>query len=210
MSEKIASVVLAAGRSRRMGEPKMILPWGETTVIGQVVKTLNQAGVDEILVVTGETHPQVALALQDQPVQLVRNPSSSEEDMLDSLQLGLSSLDKRVQAALVVLGDQPQIEENVVVRILTEYLLSHPPLVVPSYQMRRGHPWLIDRQLFSAVLEMYPPETLREFLRAHKDLIRYIVVETSSILQDLDTPEDYQRYRPSPGSSADSSRQVPS
>jgi molybdenum cofactor cytidylyltransferase len=188
----------------------MILPWGETTVIGQVVKTLNQAGVDEILVVTGETHPQVALALQDQPVQLVRNPSSSEEDMLDSLQLGLSSLDKRVQAALVVLGDQPQIEENVVVRILTEYLLSHPPLVVPSYQMRRGHPWLIDRQLFSAVLEMYPPETLRDFLRAHKDLIRYIVVETSSILQDLDTPEDYQHYRPSRGSSADSSRQVPS
>ena len=199
MYEEISAVVLAAGRSRRMGEPKMILPWGETTVIGQVVKILNQAGVEEILVVTGETHPRVALALQDQPARLVRNPSSSEEDMLDSLQLGLSSLDDTVQAALVVLGDQPQIEESVVKMVLAGYRFSHPPLVVPSYQMRRGHPWLIDRQLWPQVLGMRPPGTLREFLQAHGDLIRYIVVETPSILQDLDTPEDYQRYRPSPG-----------
>ena len=209
MSEKISAVVLAAGRSKRMGEPKLILPWGDTTVIGQVVKTLFRSGIDEILVVTGDTHTQVTQALAGQPVRLVRNPYSSEEDMLDTLQLGLSSIDETVHAALVTLGDQPQIEGRVVQTILSEYRLTQSLLVVPSYQMRRGHPWLIDRQLWPAVLATRTPNTLRDVLSAHKGVIRYAMVETPTIFQDLDTPEDYLRYRPSPGSSEDPTGPAP-
>jgi molybdenum cofactor cytidylyltransferase len=69
-------------------------------------------------------------------------------------------------------------------------------LIVPSYQKHRGHPWLIDCSLWGEVLALKPPENLRDFLRAKTEQIHYLEVDSPSILQDLDTPEDYQRFRP--------------
>jgi molybdenum cofactor cytidylyltransferase len=65
---------------------------------------------------------------------------------------------------------------------------------VPSYQLHRGHPWLVSRALWPAVFALHSPETLRDFLKQHAAQITYLPVESASILQDLDTPEDYDHY----------------
>jgi molybdenum cofactor cytidylyltransferase len=185
-----------------MGRPKLTLPWGETTVIGRVVSVLAQAGVADLRVVTGGAVTQVEKALQSLrlpqgvALQAIHNPAYLQGEMLSSCQAGLASLQRRCEAALVVLGDQPQIEVGVVQAVMQAYRTSGAALVVPSYQMRRGHPWFLDRQLWPAVLALQAPQTLRDFLHTHADRIQYVAVESASILQDLDTPEDYRRYGP--------------
>jgi molybdenum cofactor cytidylyltransferase len=192
----IAAIVLAAGQSTRMGSPKMVLPWGKQTVIGQVISVLMTGGVDEILVVTGGAREEVENALKDNPVRLVHNPHFTSGEMLSTFQTGISALGEKVTAALITLGDQPGIEPTVVRSVIQTYQTNHAVIVVPSYQMRRGHPWILDRALWSAALELRKPATLRDFLNQNADLITYLPVETGSILSDLDTPEDYARLRP--------------
>lgn len=191
----IAAVVLAAGQSKRMGSPKMILPWGDTTVIGRVVAVLQEAGVAEICAVTGGAHEQVEAALKGKGVRMVFNPRFEQDEMAFSLQVGLANLSVQAQAALVVLGDQPQIQPQVVCKIMHVYEAQQASLVVPSYQMRRGHPWLIDRALWPEVMALQPPCTLRDVLTALPERILYVPVDTDSVLRDLDTPEDYGRER---------------
>lgn len=192
----IAAVVLAAGLSRRMGRPKMTLPWGETTVIGQVVLVLEQAGVDEIVVVTGGARQQVEAALSGLPVHISFNPRFAEDEMLFSLKTGLSVLEAHFEAALVALGDQPQVQIQVVRALLETFNQTAAPMIIPSYQLRRGHPWLMARSLWPSILDLQPGKTMRDFINQHADQICYLNVETPSVLKDLDTPEDYRRERP--------------
>lgn len=193
----IGAVVLAAGHSRRMGSPKLALPWGDTTVIGQVIHMLSRTDIQEIVVVTGGAQPEVERALHGLPVRLVHNPQHMQSEMLSSFQVGLAAVSNTLAAILLVLGDQPQVQEQVINDLIREYVDSGAPLVVPSYQSRRGHPWLLDRSLVDTVLAMQEPATLRDFLNEQSHTIRYIMVETPSVLQDLDTPGDYRIYRPS-------------
>jgi molybdenum cofactor cytidylyltransferase len=196
----VGAVVLAAGKSERMGKPKMGLPWGDTTVIGQVVATLVGAGLDDVVVVTGGGQEEVERALsylpQGWPVRVVFNPDFTEGEMLSSLQRGVAALGEAFEAVLITLGDQPQIQTEVVRTIMDTYFESGASLIIPSYAMRRGHPMLIARSLWSGLLALRPPETLRELIQAHQDEIVYVNVDTPSILQDLDTPEDYRQFKP--------------
>jgi molybdenum cofactor cytidylyltransferase len=192
----IAAVILAAGQSRRMGEPKMILPWGKTTVIGQVVTVLEQAGVQEIVVVAGGAHAQVSAALQRRAVSVIYNDRYAEDHMLLSLQAGIRNLTSSVSATLVALGDQPQIQVGVVQAVVQSYRMAKAPLIVPSYQMRRGHPWLVARPLWEGILALKPPQTMRDVLQMQASHIHYVLVDNDSILRDLDTPADYSREHP--------------
>jgi molybdenum cofactor cytidylyltransferase len=126
----------------------------------------------------------------------VFNPRFESDEMTWSLQTGLAAMPEDVEAALVVLGDQPQIEPRVVEAVLAAYRQAGPVLVVPSYEMRRGHPWLVSRALWPAILALQPPQTLRDWLNASAAQIHYLVVDTPSVLRDLDTPDDYERERP--------------
>ncbi len=100
------------------------------------------------------------------------------------------------QAALIVLGDQPQIQAEVVRHLLRRWRETRSAIVIPSYQMRRGHPWLLARSLWQEVMELPAGQTLRDFLNASRENLDYLAVENDSILQDLDTPEEYERQRP--------------
>ena len=195
----ISAVILAAGKAQRMGQPKMALSWGSTTVIGQVVRTLIEAGVPDILVVTGGYRQEVETALQGLPVRMAYNSRYEEGEMVSSLQIGLVNLPESAEAALVVLGDQPKIQWSVIAALVDLYRSGQPDLVVPSYQMRRGHPWLIARRLWDEVLAWTPERTLRDLLQTHADEIVYLPVDTPSVLMDLDTPADYERERPKEG-----------
>ena len=193
----IAAIVLAAGLSSRMGRPKLSLPWRDTTVIGQVVSVLSAAGVDEILVVTGGARQETEMALSGTSAWLAFNPRFEASEMIDSLQVGLAQLSKLVEATLVALGDQPQIQLQVVQAVLQAYTEHPTGLIVPSFQMKRGHPWLVARALWAELSQIRPPETLRDFLGRHTEQILYLPVSTDTILRDLDTPTDYAREKPS-------------
>jgi molybdenum cofactor cytidylyltransferase len=203
---QIAAVVLAAGLSQRMGQPKMILPWGDTTVIGQVVGVLRLARLEEIVVVTGGARQAVESALNGRPVRTAYNPRHAEDQMILSLQAGLANLSPGTEAALIALGDQPQIQLEVVLQVLEGYRESRAQLVFPSFRMRRGHPWIIARPLWEVIQKTASAEAesprlktvqgLREILQAYADQIHYVEIANDSILRDLDTPTDYLRERP--------------
>lgn len=192
----VGAVVLAAGESRRMGQSKMVLPWGQTTVIGHIAEVLLASGISEIRVVTGSGRDKVEKALSHLPIQTVYNPDYANDDMAFSLRAGLTAFGENIQAALVVLGDQPQIEIGTVNTLLETYLTTPHPLIVPSYQHRRGHPWLVARGLWAELMSIELPATLRDFLNIHADRIHYVNIKSPGILKDMDTPDDYARERP--------------
>jgi molybdenum cofactor cytidylyltransferase len=202
---EIAAILLAAGESRRMGQPKLLMHWGETSVLGQVV-AMFAAGLStdsstnyEILVVTGGARALVEaevarLALQ-YPVRVVYNPEYVLGGMLSSIKAGLLALGQETRSALIGLGDQPQVREETVRHICTAFFQTESPIVIPSFQGRRGHPWLVTKPLWPELLALPSSTTPRQFLDAHSEQIEYVLAD-ESILQDLDTPEDYNRQRP--------------
>ena len=191
----IAAIVLAAGQSRRMGQPKLLLPWKDTTVLEHVLATLKVGSVDRRLVVTGHAGKAIQEAVRDREIIFISNDDYAQGEMLSSIQCGLRALGEEIEAALIVLGDQPQLRAGTVQAVLGAYRETRPGLVVPSHSHRRGHPWLADRALWPALLALSPAGTPREFLQAQADLIRYVEIADDSILRDIDTPEEYQRER---------------
>jgi len=192
----IGAIVLAAGRSSRMGMPKMLLPWGSDTIIEHVIGVLVQCGLSEIVVVTGGNNALVEARLRDKSVNTVFNPNFARGEMLSSVQVGLESLPLACTGALICLGDQPQIQPKVVQDLLNLAGAGGASLVAPSYQNRRGHPWLVNRGYWPEILALQPPLTLRDFLRAHTGQISYLTVDTASVLMDVDTPDEYAQQRP--------------
>ena len=198
----ISALILAAGQSRRMGQPKLLLPWGNVTILEQVISVFARASLEDILVITGGAHDQVQEIIlkcrENYPVRSTFNEDYESGEMLSSLRCGLRvlSAEKDVRAAMIGLGDQPQIQEGNVRAVRDAFLERQSPLIVPSYQMRRGHPWLVARPLWTEILEMHPDRTPREFLNAHAGDIHYVDLASPTILADLDTPEDYRMARP--------------
>lgn len=189
----IAAIILAAGESKRMGQPKMLLPWGKTTVLGHVISMFRQAGIEQVTVVTGGAHEQVERIVNQHSAQSIYNDQYSHGEMLSSLQLGLSAQTPQVQAVLVGLGDQPQVQPGTVRLICETFQRKRSWLIVPSHERRRGHPWLVERSLWPELLALQFPQSPRDFLNKYADEIEYVNVGTPTILADLDTPEDYQR-----------------
>jgi molybdenum cofactor cytidylyltransferase len=194
----IAAVLLAAGESRRMGRPKLTLPWGSGgSVVSQVVARFQEAGADPLLVITGGDRDEVERALQGAGAQCLFNPNYRQGGMLSSIKVGLRGLlHGEAEAALVAPADLPSLTVETVRSLLDRRRKSGADLIVPSYEMRRGHPVLIDRYLWQEVLDLPDGETLRDFLRRRRGLIDYVVVEDAGVIQDIDIPEDYERGAP--------------
>ena len=209
-----AAIVLAAGLSSRMGRFKLTLPWGERTVIGQVVATLAAAGIDGVTVVTGHRADDVAAALADTTAHAVHNPDYAAGEMLSSIQAGVRELTARrglkpppqagesrlkpagsTPAVLLCLGDQPQMQAATVQAVLAAAGADGwNRIIIPSYRMRAGHPILLPNWLWPEILGC--TGTLRDVMAAHRDRTRFLVVDTPTILADLDTPEDYEAGTP--------------
>jgi molybdenum cofactor cytidylyltransferase len=186
----IGAVILAAGQARRMGRNKMLLPYGASTVIETVVTEVTACpAVSDAVVVTGHEPDRITALLEPYPVRCVFNPAYARAEMLVSLQIGLRALSAQMQAALIVPGDHPRLRRDIIQRVVDAY--QPEMLVIPSYQMKRGHPILLDRAWWDELLALPETATLRDFIRAHEDRVRYVVVETDSVLQDVDTPEEY-------------------
>jgi molybdenum cofactor cytidylyltransferase len=192
---RVGAIILAAGQSKRMGQQKMLLPWGDVSIIRHVCQQVCDSPVHDVIVVTGDNDEAVRAQLDGLPVRVVHNPRAAQGEMLSSLQTGIDALWDSCEACLVVLGDQPALQGDVINRILGVYALGLGRIVAPSFNRRRGHPLLIDRSFWVAMKELPKNKAPRDLLRANENAIHHVEVDDDSILNDIDTPDDYEQAR---------------
>lgn len=191
---RIGAIILAAGESRRMGQPKMLLPWKGTSIIRRVCEQVIEAGVYEAVVVVGRWRDAIQMEVDDLPVRVIVNPDYEQGEMLSSLQAGIRAIWHTSDACMVVLGDQPAIQSTIARQLVECYFQGRGMIVAPSYQQRRGHPLIIDRIFWQSILDLPPGAVPRDLIRANEDQIYHLVVESDSVLRDIDTPDEYRRY----------------
>lgn len=192
----VGAVVLAAGLSSRMGSMKVLLSWQDgKTILEHILLQLIAAKPDHICVVTGHMADAVRAIAAPLGVQVVHNPDYQQGEMLSSVKVGLSQLPAHLAAAMIVLGDQPRIQVRTVQQVMSAYAEGVGDIIAPSYQMRRGHPILIDRRYWRELLDLPPNGAPRDVINKYAANIGYVNVNTDSILTDVDTPQAYQEER---------------
>ena len=188
---EIAAILLAAGRSRRMGAFKPLLPFGDRTVIECCIDNLRAADVDEIVVVVGHRAEDIREQLKNSQVRLAINPDPDSE-MSASIALGVKQVSSNARALLLALVDHPAVPSEVI-RILIEEWKRGATLVQPEHAGRGGHPVLIDMAYRDELLVLDPAQGLRALFAAHREKVRRVPVESAYVARDMDTWEDYRR-----------------
>ena len=188
----IWTMILAAGESKRMGKPKLLLPFGEKTIIETIVETVVSSKVEKTLVILGSDRKKMEERIKNYPVKIVYN-RDFRSGMLSSVQCGFRALPEDIRAVLVVLGDQPKISTIVINKLIDAYKSSGKGIVLPVYKKERGHPVLIDVKYGEEVENLNPEIGLRGTVYNHPEDILEVEVETPSIFQDIDYESDYKR-----------------
>ncbi len=177
-----------------MGTQKLLLPWGETSIIGHIADQLLHSALDKIIVVTGHDQALVSRELADRSVTFAHNPHCTS-GMLSSVRCGIKALPSDCQAVLVALGDQPMINSSVIDQMIAAFNATDSQILVPLCQGKRGHPLLFSRRYFSEILTDFDDTGLRGLLQVHTQDTLELKVSTPSVLGDIDHPEDYRRER---------------
>jgi molybdenum cofactor cytidylyltransferase len=198
----IPAIVLAAGKSTRMGRPKANLALdGGDTFLSRIVRTLSAAAVDDVVVVLGHDADAIARVLAGTGVaaRLVTNPDY-ETGQLSSLLKGLNAVDRPgVTAVLVTLVDVPLVSARTVGAVIDHYLQTGAPIVRPIRGREHGHPVLIDRSLFDEVRRADPTSGAKVVVRAHASVRGDVEVDDDGAFLDIDTADEYERLvRPAP------------
>jgi molybdenum cofactor cytidylyltransferase len=186
----VAAILLAAGRSRRMGAFKPLLPFGDRTVIECCIAKLRAADVDEIVVVLGHRAEEVREQLKHSQVSFAVNPDPDSE-MSASIALGVAQVTSNAKALLLALVDHPAVPPEVI-RILIAEWKRGATLVQPEHAGRGGHPVLIDLAYRDELLVLDPKQGLRALFAAHRERVRRVRVESPYVARDMDTWEDYR------------------
>jgi molybdenum cofactor cytidylyltransferase len=196
----VAAIILAAGKSTRMGEPKQLLRLGGGTVLGQTIENVRRSRMDEIVLVLGSSaeaiRRQLPISLLE-GLKVVINPAYTQ-GMASSLRAGLSALDAQVDAALIILADQPFVRPqtlNQIAQLAQQHPSSRAQIVIPSYQGVRGNPVLLDRSVFAEVMALQGDVGCRAIFGSHTERTLNLEVEDEGILLDIDNYEDYVRLR---------------
>jgi molybdenum cofactor cytidylyltransferase len=188
---EIAAIILSAGRSRRMGAFKPLLPFGDRTVIACCVDNLRAAGIDEIVVVVGHRAKDVQQQLKGVEVSFAVNPDPDSE-MSASIALGVEQVSSSAKALIVALVDHPAVPSEVI-RILIDEWERGAALVQPEHAGHGGHPVLIDLAYRSELLNLDTAQGLRELFASHREQVRRAPVASPYVARDMDTWEDYRR-----------------
>ena len=186
------AIVLAAGLSSRMVENKLLLPWTDgDTIISQVISAYVDAGVDPIIVVTGRDAETVAAQLASYSLSYVHNPEFATGEILSSVKAGLRSLPNTLDAAFIQPGDMPCITSAVIRQLAAA---REPGVnVAPVYQGQRGHPVLLDRASWRAMLDLPADARPRDVVQGARERLRLLAVDEKGVVLDVDTREAYER-----------------
>ncbi|HWP53090.1 MAG TPA: nucleotidyltransferase family protein [Pyrinomonadaceae bacterium] len=186
---QVSAILLAAGRSRRMGAFKPLLPFGDSTVIKSCLRHLSGAGVSEIVVVLGHRADELRGHLKDFEVTFAVNPDP-ESEMSVSIARGLEQIGPAANALLIALVDHPAVDSGTI-RAITDEWARGSKFVQPEHNGRGGHPVLMDLSFRDELLHLDPEKGLRNFFEAHRVEVRRLAVESPFVARDMDTWEDY-------------------
>ena len=191
----IPGLVLAAGRSRRMGRPKALLPAGDAgdTFVGRIVRTLRAAGVDEVVVVAGDLAPEIASALAGEahPPRVVVNPEPGR-GQFSSLQTGLRAVNRPgIRGVLATLVDVPLVTAGTVAALLAAHAATAAPIVRPERAGRHGHPVIFGRRVLPEIVAAPPESTAKTIIAAHRRESVDVPIAEDGPFIDIDTPAEY-------------------
>jgi len=186
----------AAGASRRMGRPKLLLPYRGGTLVGSLVDTLRAAGVDRILLVTAPDDQDLQAWAEGAGVETAVNPHP-ERGMLSTLQAGVAALGgvagMSAEILLVTPADLPRIRPETISLLLRRMLETGAPLGLPVYQGKNGHPLAIAPPLIPEIGSLDPAVGLKQLRDRHAASVLWLPVEDAGVIADVDTPEDYEQ-----------------
>lgn len=191
---RIAAVILAAGTSSRMGTSKPLLPLGTGSVIERVIETVRQAGVGDLVVVTGHRAADVAPVVERPGVRHVHNPDY-ESGMFSSVRTGVGALRDDVDAFFILPVDCALVGPEVLRRLMRSRVDAPDAILHPTCCGVRGHPPLISGRHRKELARADATVDLRSFLERRRDAELDVDVQDLTILMDMDTPEDYERLR---------------
>jgi CTP:molybdopterin cytidylyltransferase MocA len=190
-TKDVTAIILAAGRSQRMGRFKPLLPFGPTTVIEACIEYLRAGGIETVIVVLGQDSRAEELKhhLKDSQVLFAVNPDPASE-MSTSIACGLREIPESAKAVLLTPADHPAVPAEVV-RTLVDEWKNGARLVMPTNQGRGGHPVLIDLRFHDQLLDLDSSRGLKGFFDAHQGHVSRVAVDSNYIARDMDTWDDY-------------------
>lgn len=191
-----AAIILAAGGSRRLGRPKQLEPWGDTTLIERILAATREMPVDEIWVVLGADADRILSEVDFGDAGIVENPEW-EEGISSSLRVGLDVLTRfsRSERALILMGDQPDVSPEVVTQLLASHRTSGRPVSIPKYRYTLGNPVVVDRSFWSRVMSLEGDEGAMRLWRAHPEWVNEVWFQ-DQMPRDVDTEADVKEMRP--------------
>jgi molybdenum cofactor cytidylyltransferase len=185
----VSAVILAAGRSTRMGKAKQLLPLGASTVLETTIANVQRSAASEVILVLGAAADRIR---RQTGIQTVFN-SDYEKGMASSLQVGISAVSPLASSVLVVLGDQPFVQAETLDHLIHEHAQAADCVLIPTWQGRRGNPVLIPRGLFPGIALLEGDTGFRALFAAHPEQVQNVEVKDEGILLDIDSEEDYRR-----------------
>jgi molybdenum cofactor cytidylyltransferase len=191
----ISGILLAAGESKRMqGAFKPLLKWGKRTVIGECIHQMRNSRLAEIFVVLGHRELEVRQSLAGSGVQYAIN-KNYQKGMLTSVKTGLSMLSPNEDAVLIALVDQPMIKSGLINKLILAFEEGEKGIVLPTYQGRHGHPIIISTGYVDDIMQLNDNTEggLRDLINAQRGDWLEVPVDTPDVIEDIDSPEDYQR-----------------
>src|SRR5215467_3584492 len=193
-NDSVGALILAAGTSSRMGEPKQLLRIGDNTLLGQVLANVRGVSLAQIVVVLGASADAIKHQVDLAGLKVVVN-NSYHQGMGTSLAAGLAALEATVNAALIVLADQPFVQPETLKKICQEYRRTQAQIVIPLYKGFRGNPVLLDRSVFPEVMALRGDIGCRAIFGSHPEGIVKLPVEDAGILLDIDSKADFEKLK---------------
>ncbi len=188
---EICAIILAAGKSERMGTNKLMLPFQGKPLINIVIDHVMESGITPIWIVMGAFRSDMVTALEGLPVKQCYNPDY-EQGMFTSVQCGFRQIPSTADAAVLFLGDQPLIPGEVTRRLIGEYSRSGKGILIPTYRGKRGHPVLIGKKYAQVIDTLVPDRGLHTLYDLYPEDIQEVDVVAPGILRDIDTLQDYE------------------
>jgi len=188
---EIWAIILAAGASTRMKKQKMLLPFNGKTIIETVVENAARSLNSNIVVVLGSHREAIQNKIDNYSVKFCVNENYLD-GMLSSAICGFRALPKEAKAALIFLGDQPQIPSQATDLVIEAWHRSKKGIVMPTFNGRRGHPVLIETKFKAEIERLDPEKGLRTLAQKFKNDVYEVECNLPEILRDIDTPEEYE------------------
>ena len=188
----VSAILLAAGKSERMGQNKLLLPFGGRTVIQRTLDSLLASRAGEVIVVLGNKAQEINASIGSRRALVVLNPNFAK-GMSTSLITGLGMVSSRAQWVIIALGDQPLITPRVYNQLIEAALNSEKGIIIPTCKGERGNPIVISTRYRAELLKQKGDIGGRELLKAHPNDVLDVPVDCEGVVVNINTKEEYER-----------------